>query len=285
MEETTTAEREQPLSGFTVGITAERKADELGALLTRRGAKVLYGAAMHTVPLPEDGELAAATREVLAAPVDFAVAVTGIGFRGWLEAAGHLGVGEELVRHLSGAELLARGAKARGAIRGAGLREAWTSPSEESSEILDHLLERGVEGRRIVVQVHGNAMHEFRDGLRRAGAEVVAVPVYRWTDPVDLGPLDRLIDAVIEGEVDALPFTSAPAATNLLDRAERTGRGEQLREALRERVFLACVGPVTAAPIERAGLPHLLAERPRTASLVRLVAEQLPARAGRTRNS
>lgn len=127
MDETTAAEQEQPLRGFTVGITAERKAAEIGALLTRRGARVLYGAAMHTVPLPEDGELAAATREVLAAPVDVAVAVTGVGFRGWLEAAEHNGAGDRLVTHLAGAELLARGAKARGAIRGAGLREAWTT--------------------------------------------------------------------------------------------------------------------------------------------------------------
>ncbi|MCZ9341481.1 uroporphyrinogen-III synthase, partial [Streptomyces sp. TRM76130] len=27
-----------PLAGFTVGVTAARRADELGALLTRRGA-------------------------------------------------------------------------------------------------------------------------------------------------------------------------------------------------------------------------------------------------------
>ncbi|WP_460957800.1 uroporphyrinogen-III synthase [Parasphingorhabdus pacifica] len=274
----TTSDSDQPLRGFTVGITAARKADEIGALLTRRGARVLQGAAMRTVPLPEDGELAEATRQVLAAPVDVVVVTTGVGFRGWLESAEQNGVGESLVSHLAGAELLARGAKARGAIRGAGLRETWTTPSEESAEILGYLRETGVAGKRVAVQVHGDPMHEFRDALRAAGADVVAVPVYRWTDPVDLDALDRLIDAVIAGEVDALPFTSAPAAANLLGRADRTGRGEALLESLRERVFLACVGPVTAAPIERAGLPYEVPERARTASLVKLVAERLPAR-------
>lgn len=269
----------EPLRGFTVGVTAERKADELGGLLTRRGARVLYGAAMHTVPLPEDGELAAVTEQVLAAPVDFVVAVTGSGFRGWLEAAEHNGVGERLIEHLRSGALLARGAKARGAIRGAGLREAWMAPSEESADVLDYLLERGVAGARIVVQVHGDPMEQFRERLRAAGAEVVAVTVYRWTDPVDPGRLDGLIDAVIDGEVHALPLTSAPAAANLLGRAERTGRSEKLLEALRRNVFLACVGPVTAAPIVAAGLPYAMPERARTASLVRLVAEELPSRA------
>ncbi|TDC90426.1 uroporphyrinogen-III synthase [Saccharopolyspora aridisoli] len=261
------------LSGFTVGITAERKAEEIGNLLARRGARVLFGAAMHTVPLPEDGELAAATERVLSAPVDFAVAITGMGFRGWSEASG-----DALLAHLGDARVVARGAKAKGAVRGAGLREEWTSPSEESAEILAYLLEQGVAGKRVVLQVHGDPMLEFRRALTEAGAEVVPVAVYRWTDPVELDPLDRLIDAVIAGEVDALPFTSAPAATNFLARADRTDRGEALRKALRENVLIACVGPVTAAPIAEAGLPHAIPDRARTAALVRLVTEELPTR-------
>jgi uroporphyrinogen-III synthase len=88
--------------------------------------------------------------------------------------------------------------------------------------------------------------------------------------------VDRLVNAVIAGSVDALPFTSAPAAANLLDRAERLGRGEQFREALRTKVFVACVGPVTASPLASAGVPYQQPERARTASLVRLIVDELP---------
>ncbi|GAA2332662.1 hypothetical protein GCM10009854_04940 [Saccharopolyspora halophila] len=259
------------LTGYTIGITAERKAEELGDVLRRRGARVLFGAAMHTVPLPEDGELAEVTERVLSAPVDYAIAITGMGFRGWFESAELNGAGERLREHLSSAHVVARGAKARGAVRGAGLRDAWTSPEEESAEVLEYLLEHDLAGKRIVLQVHGDPMRAFRERLAEAGAEVVAVTVYRWTDPVDLPALDRLIDAVIAGEVDALPFTSAPAATNFLARADATGRAEPLRKVLREKVFIACVGPVTAAPIAREGLPHATPERSRTAALVRLL--------------
>lgn len=269
---------EEPLRGFTVGVTAERKAGELATLLRRRGADVIHGAAMHTVPLPEDGELSAATSEVLAGPVDYVVVTTGVGFRGWMEAADANGVGDQLREHLRPAAMLARGAKANGAIRGAGFEVAFSAVSEESVEILDHLRDRDLTGRRVVVQVHGNPMRDFREALRDAGAEVVAVTVYRWEDPVDLPALDELITAVIDGRVDALPFTSAPAAANLLDRADRIGRGAELREAMRERVLLACVGPVTAAPIVEAELPYVVPERARTGALVRLLTEELPAR-------
>lgn len=269
----------QPLRGCTVGVTAERKAEEIAGMFTRRGAHVVRGAAMHTVPLPEDGELAEMTGQVLAAPVDVAVAVTGAGFRGWLEAAEHNGLRQRLIEQLRPARVLARGAKARGAVRGAGLEEAWTAPAEESAEVLAYLLEQGVEGKRVVVQVHGDPMLRFRESLSAAGAEVVPVTVYRWTDPVDLAALDRLIGKVIDGLVDALPFTSAPAAANLLGRAERTGRGAEFLEALRRKVFIACVGPVTAAPIAAAGLAYEMPERARTAALVRLVTDVLAERA------
>jgi DNA-binding CsgD family transcriptional regulator len=76
-----------PLAGYTVAVTAARRKEELGALLDRRGARVVHAPAIRIVPLADDTELVAATRAVLAAPVDLVVATTGVGFRGWLEAA------------------------------------------------------------------------------------------------------------------------------------------------------------------------------------------------------
>ena len=76
-----------PLSGYTVGVTAARRAEEFSALLERRGATVVHAPAIRIVPLVDDTELFAATRAVIADPVDVVVATTGIGFRGWVEAA------------------------------------------------------------------------------------------------------------------------------------------------------------------------------------------------------
>ncbi|MCP2259618.1 uroporphyrinogen-III synthase [Streptoalloteichus tenebrarius] len=278
-----TATDRTPLSGYTVGVTASRRADELGALLERRGATVLHAPAIRIVPLADDAELLAATQQVLAEPVDAVVVTTGIGFRGWLEAAEGWGMGPALSRRLASTPVLARGPKARGAVRAAGLVESWSPESECSAEVLSHLLARGVAGRRIVVQQHGEPVPALVEPLRAAGATVVEVPVYRWTTPEDSAPLDRLIDAALVGQVDALTFTSAPAAANLLRRAEMTGRGEGLRDALRANVVAACVGSVTAAPLERAGVPTVCPERARIGALARTVVEVLVSRAVRLR--
>jgi uroporphyrinogen-III synthase len=46
-----------PLTGFRVAVTSARRADELSALLQRRGATVTSAAAIAMVPLPDDDEL------------------------------------------------------------------------------------------------------------------------------------------------------------------------------------------------------------------------------------
>ena len=135
-----------PLAGFAVGVTAARRADELGTMLERRGATVQHGPALRIVPLVDDTELLAATRKLIEQAPDITVATTGIGFRGWVQAATEWGIGDELLGALGAGKLIARGPKARGAIRSSGLADAWSPPSESSAEVLEYLLERGVAG-------------------------------------------------------------------------------------------------------------------------------------------
>jgi len=268
------------LAGFTVGVTAARRADELTALLERRGATVLQGPAIRIVPSADDTQLQEATQSLLSAPVDYVVVTTAIGFRGWIEAAEGWGLGPSLLAALGQSAVFARGPKAKGAVRAAGLVESWSPSSESNSEVLSHLLSSGVDGRRVAVQLHGEPLPSFVSALRAAGASVVEIPVYRWTDPVDLGPLERLLEAVLGGSVDALTFTSAPAAVNFLATASRLGRHAELVSVMRELVVV-CVGSITASPLVEAGIPVVQPERARIGALARTVVTELPARATR----
>ncbi|MFF5025061.1 uroporphyrinogen-III synthase [Streptomyces collinus] len=270
---------EGPLAGFTVGVTAARRADELAALLRRRGAAVLHAPALRIVPLADDGELLAATKELIDHVPDVVVATTAIGFRGWIEAADGWGLGEQLLDRLRGVELLARGPKVKGAVRATGLTEEWSPAGESMAEVLDRLLAEGVGGRRVAVQLHGEPLPGFVEALRVAGAEVVPVPVYRWMPPEDIGPVDRLLDAVVARTVDALTFTSAPAAASLLSRAEERGLVDEVLATLGHDVPAACVGPVTALPLQARGVATVQPERFRLGPLVQLLCQELPGRA------
>ena len=270
-----------PLAGYTIGVTAARRADELAALLVRRGASVQHAPAIRIVPLLDDAQLKAATEQLMAQPIDIAVITTAIGFRGWIEAADGWGLGEDLIKHLENAEVLARGPKVRGAVRAAGLSEAWAPESESNAELLDYLLARGVAGKRVVVQLHGEPLPDFVNALRDAGAEVTEVSVYRWTAPADTNPLDRLLDAIVGRQVDALVFTSAPAVASTLARAKATGRREAVVSALRGDILVACVGTICAGPFGPYNVPCVIPERARIGALARSIAVELPARAQR----
>ncbi|MEM9748301.1 MAG: uroporphyrinogen-III synthase, partial [Actinomycetota bacterium] len=76
-----------PLAGFTIGVTADRRSDEQIKLLTSRGAACLHGPVIKTHPIGSEDDLVAATRVLVDAPPDIVVLTTGVGVRGWLEAA------------------------------------------------------------------------------------------------------------------------------------------------------------------------------------------------------
>jgi uroporphyrinogen-III synthase len=265
------------LSGYTVGVTADRRRDELAGLLEHRGARVVLAPALRIVPIADDAELRAATRACLAAPPDVVLVNTGIGMRGWLEAAEGWGLAEPLRAVLARAYLVARGPKARAAVRAAGLHDQWSPEGESFEEVVDHLTARGVAGLTVAIQLHGESQPEYTEALRAEGARVIEVPVYRWAPPTDPAPLHRLVDLVAGRLVDAVTFTSAPAVVALL-RAAGPRCGDVLA-AFQTHVVTACVGPVTAAPLRAYDVPVIAPPRARLSALVRTIMEELPKRA------
>ena len=276
-----------PLTGFRVAVTSARRADELATLLRRRGATVTSAAAIEMVPPPDDDELQQNTVSLIESPPDIVIATTGIGFRGWMSAADGWGVATALTDALSKARVVSRGPKATGALRAGGLPEEWSPDSESSREVLHYLLEGGIAGARIAVQLHGatddwDPFPEFLDELRAAGAEVVPIRVYRWHPAPRNGDFDQLVAGIAEEKFDAVSFTSAPAVASVLMRANEMGLEAEVLSALRGGVHAMCVGPVTARPLVRLGVPTSAPERMRLGALARHITDELPLLQSRT---
>ena len=268
-----------PLSGFRIGVTAARKVDEQVALLERRGAAVEWAPALSLDPNHvDDDELRAATEGVLAAPVDMFLATTGIGMKTWFDAAERWGLLPELLETLGAAEILARGPKSVGALRRRGLREMWAPESECFEDVLEHLRGRPLAGLRIVVQEHGQSLSMVAHALRRQGADVTTVTVYRVASADDPEPMFKLVDQIADRALDAVTFTSAPAVAALMEAAGSTGRRDDLVSAFQADVVAACVGPVTAAAFEMWGVPTVYPERSRLGAMVKQLETELPSR-------
>ena len=260
------------LAGCTIVIAVDRRSGELAAALERHGASVRHAPALTIVPHIDDEALVERTRELIAAPPDIVVVTTGVGFRGWMEAADEAGLLDDLQPALAGAQIVARGPKARGAIQQAGFAADWVAESETSTELGEFLLAEGVAGRRIAVQHHGSGADGLDELFETNGADVVSLTVYRWGPPPDAEAVRRSVLATGAGEIDAVLFTSAPGAQEWVAAAERDGVLDDIRARVSSgRVLMAAVGPITAGPLHSALLDPLIAERGRLGSLVRSV--------------
>ncbi len=60
-------------------------------------------------------------------------------------------------------------------------------------EALDVSYPEALAGKRVAVQEYGVSNPELLEGLKQRGAHVIPVPVYRWTMPDDLTPLQQLV--------------------------------------------------------------------------------------------
>ncbi|HEU4361957.1 MAG TPA: uroporphyrinogen-III synthase, partial [Mycobacterium sp.] len=270
-----------PLTGYRVAVTSARRAEELCTMLRRYGAAVEAAPAIALVDMSSDSELHHQTEALLAWPPDVLIATTATGFRAWLAAADGWGLRDALVAALSETQIVSRGPKVTGALRGAGLFEAWSSESGSSHELLHYLVEAGVAGRRVAVQLHGTTdswdpVPELLEELGAAGADVVPIRAYRWRTAAPGGVFDQMLVRITERQFDAVAFTSAPAVVGTLLRAIKLGIADELLTALRCEVRAMCVGPVTAAPLTRLGIPTSSPPRMRLGALARHIADELP---------
>ena len=267
------------LEGLTIGITADRRAEEQAHMLEQRGAKVLHGPVLRTAPIEDHDDVRHATLGLLSAPADVVIANTAIGIRTWLSLADGWGIADDLVAMLARSYIAARGPKAAGALLAVGVDIDWRAPSSVLADAVDHVIERGVQGRRVALQLDGGDPGESAERLRAAGADVVPIPTYRWTLPKDPGPARRLVDAVCNGRVDAVTFTAAPAVQNLFAVAEETGADAALLDALNGPVLAMCIGPVCRrAAVERGVVEAREPQMARLGGMVKALADELSAR-------
>jgi uroporphyrinogen-III synthase len=261
---------EAPLAGLTIGITAERSAEQQVALFEARGADTVLGATLRISSLADDAQLRATTEELTRHPPDFVLASTGYGMRTWLEAAETWSLREPLLEALRQARVANRGAKAASANTGAGLREWFRAPDERFGQLVDRVLEEPLDGARLVLQLHGSPQPDAIARLRAAGAaSVLEVDAYRSSLPTDSGPAFGLIDATCAERLAAVTFTTAPAVHNLFVLARERNRADDLRGTLNTSVVAACVGPVCAEGAREEGIAEPLV--PARARLVPLV--------------
>ncbi len=143
--------------------------------------------------------------------------------------------------------LCAVGRATREAIETRGLRVAVMPQTFTSSDLAKILKRDDVRGLSFLFPCGNLAHNELPETLRRLGAEVEPVVVYRTVRPPE-SEVGRIRAMLLAGSVDVLTFTSPSTWRNFIGLFP----GEDVRSAIRSAA-VAAIGPVTAREIEASG--------------------------------
>lgn len=256
--------------GLRVLSLESRRSAEIERLIRSQGGVSFLAPSMREVPLQANVavfEFAARLMDPPGGGFEMVIFLTGVGARllnQILETRYPPGSLAEALRRVA---VVARGSKPLAVMREWSVPVAVTVPEPNTwREIL-----AATEGRpekHIAVQEYGRSSPELLEGLRRRGAEVMAVPVYQWDLPEDLGPLREAAQRLANGGFDVVLLTTSLQISHLLRVAKQEGLEERVREAL-SRTVVASVGPTTSETLREFGIqPDFEPSHPKMGFLV-----------------
>ena len=245
-----------------VALLESRLGEQLAELVSREGALPLHAPALAEVPDTDPQLLGAFLDACAARRPDLFVFQTGVGTRALFEAAQQLGRAEELLALTAQARVAVRGPKPTAVLRGRQVRiDLAARDPHTTRELVAELDAMPLDGAHVVVQRYGESNLELEHYLRERGAEVIELPLYRWALPDDTGPLSALLDALEQGSLDAVVFTSAAQVRNLFEFGRARDRVPVLRAGL-ARTKVISIGPVCTRALEAAGVAVYAEPRP-----------------------
>lgn len=250
--------RKEGFGGVRVLALESRRAREMAQLISNNGGQPLVAPSTQEVALEANADVASFTRELLDGRFHGILFLTGVGTRILAQQAEAVCPREQFVAALTRIPVIARGPKPVAALRELGVAVTLAVPEPNTwRETLKALDENAtvvpLKGRRIAVQEYGASNPELLGGLAERGAEAVAVRVYQWALPDDLGPLEAAVRALVARDVKVALFTSSVQLEHLLEIAERLKLRNEVIAALRQTV-VGSIGPVTSEELRRQGV-------------------------------
>ncbi|MCR4666002.1 MAG: uroporphyrinogen-III C-methyltransferase [Desulfovibrio sp.] len=247
----------KPLFGKSIVVTrAREQASQLVATLTELGADVIECPTIHIAPLPSTGNLDAAIRDLARFTAIIFTSQNGVRF--FWERLGALGLDS---RALGGKFIAAIGPGTAGSLSDKGIKADLVPERFVAESLVESLCAR-FAGKKpsILIPRAKEARDVLPKGLAEAGFDVHVVPTYETVS--DESGVDLVLERLQEDTLSCITFASSSTVTNFLARIPK-------ERVLSSNVKLAAIGPVTAATLEKEGLPcHI---RPETYTIDALV--------------
>jgi uroporphyrinogen decarboxylase len=269
------------LAGLRVVAFEGRFAHEMARLIGEHGGEPLLAPSMAEAPLGQNVSAFEFAERLLQAELPVVIFLTGVGTRTLFEVLETKYSRDRLLSALESVTVVARGPKPVTVLRNLGVSIDLAVPEPSTwREVLETLDTSEqcppLKGMTVAVQEYGVPNLDFLEGLKERGAQVLQVPVYRWTLPEDIGPLKDAIQSVIDGNCQVALFTNSMQISHLFQVALQMGVLDDLRSAL-SNVVVGSVGPHCSQAIRERSVPvDFEPQLPRMSALVAEAADRAP---------
>ncbi|MGM0423708.1 MAG: uroporphyrinogen-III C-methyltransferase [Thermodesulfobacteriota bacterium] len=150
-------------------------------------------------------------------------------------------------RSLGGCKVAAIGPATADRLRQEGIEPDFVPDKYVAEHVLQGLLQRGIQGCRVLIPRAETAREVLPRELEQAGAEVRVLPVYRTVLAGE--NQEDILQALHQGEIQFVTFTSSSTVHNFFQLIPAKELANHVDAGLR----LACIGPITAKSLEEYG--------------------------------
>jgi uroporphyrinogen-III synthase len=267
--------------GLRVLSFESRMATEMARLIKRHGGEPLVVPALREIPIPlqDNGAVFRFGVKLILHQIDIVILMTGVGAKALFEVLQTRYPLAEIIEALKKTILVTRGPKPLAVLKAMGVEANITVPEPNTWHDVIATLDyyKPVQGLKIAIQEYGVTKPEMIEDLKKRGAEVFSVPVYRWALPEDTGPLEAAISEVVNGALDAMVVTNAAQIDHVMQLAERTENTDLFRGACK-KVVVASIGPTASEGLKHHDLPvDFEPSHPKMGILVKEFSEQVHA--------
>jgi uroporphyrinogen-III synthase len=240
--------------GLRVLAFESRMAADMARLIRRHAGEPVVVPALREIPIPlqDNGAVFRFGVKLILQQIDILILMTGVGAKALFEVLQTRYPLAEVIEALKKTIVVTRGPKPLAVLKSLGVEANITVPEPNTWQDVIATLDyyRPVQGLKIAIQEYGVSKPEMAEDLKRRGAEVFLVPIYRWALPEDTGPLEAAIGEVLKGAIDAMVITNAAQIDHVMQIAERGQNAQPFREACKKMV-VASIGPTATE-----GLKH-----------------------------
>lgn len=244
------------LEGKVIAVTGPRKADDLSRMIQKFGGEAVLRPAQGTVFL-DDSLIESQLRALIDNPAEWLILTTGVGTEALLQTAEKLGLAESFFGALQSMKLGARGYKTVNVLRKLGLTPEVRDDDGTTRGLLRALESYDLQGSRIALQLYGDPAPRLTGALAGRGALCEELLPYRHIPP-EGDVVERLIEEIVTGKVDAVTLTSTVQVRYVMGCAARLGKLDSVRDAFASRVLAVAVGKVTAEAVYEEGVERVL---------------------------